>query len=73
MPEDSRQAGAGAIFVSRELLDEASALLFLYDPEQHHPADYALTIVSSILGHRPFRRDGDIAYISLDSSPLAAS
>ena len=55
------------IFVSRDALDRAAIRVSNYDPEQHHPADYALSIVATILGLPQIRRDGETACISLDS------
>lgn len=53
---NSRQAGAR--IVERARLDAAADLLWRYDPEQHHPLDYVLTIAEAISGER-FRRRRD--------------
>ena len=44
------------IYVDAEHLAEAVSLLLRFDPEQHDPRDYVLTIAESIVAKARFRR-----------------
>lgn len=58
-----------SIYVGMAALDAAAVQLSNYDPEIHHPADYALSIAATILGNPRFHRDEGTACISLDIAP----